>query len=181
MISDAFNRGAEIIVLDEPTAVLTLQETEELFKTLKSLTAEGKTIILITHKLREVMAISDRITVLQQGKVKGNVLVGETNEAQLAKMMVGRDVILKVDKEPLTPGNEKFKVESLICKKNSDVNALDDISFALKEGQILGVAGVEGNGQTELLEVLSGLRKANKGKVMLNEQENQVDISIYLT
>ncbi|NMA14409.1 MAG: ABC transporter ATP-binding protein [Clostridia bacterium] len=169
-------RGAEIIVLDEPTAILTLQETEELFKTLKSLTAEGKTIILITHKLREVMAISDRITVLQQGKVKGNVLVGDTNEAALAKMMVGREVILKVDKDPLTPGCEKCKVENIVCKKNAEVNAIDDICLTLKEGHILGLAGVEGNGQTELFEVLSGLEKADKGKVLINEQENQIDI-----
>ncbi|MEA1939387.1 MAG: ABC transporter ATP-binding protein [Candidatus Caldatribacteriota bacterium] len=163
-------RGAEILVMDEPTAVLTPQEVEELFGILNSLKKQGKTIIFITHKLNEVQAISDRITVMRRGKVVGVKKTSETNKEEIASMMVGRKVIFKVKKNEHNFGKNVLKVSKLNALNNKGLPALKDISFEIKEGEILGIAGVEGNGQTELVEVITGLRKAKSGKISIYER-----------
>src|SRR5216683_983922 len=149
-------RGANILILDEPTGVLTPQETKELFVVLRDLVKAGKTIIFISHKLKEVLDISDRITVMRRGRVVGHLITKETNEQEIATMMVGRAVLLRVDKKPATPGAVTFRVENLTANSDCGVPALRGISFDLRQGEILGIAGVEGNGQSELVEVLAG-------------------------
>src|SRR4029077_6966685 len=160
-------RGAKILVLDEPTGVLTPQETKELFVVLKGLVKEGKTIIFISHKLKEVLEISDRITVMRRGKVVGHLITRDTNEQEIATMMVGRAVLLRVDKKPATPGKVTFKVENLAANSDRGVPAMRVISFELRQGEILGIAGVEGNGQSELVEVLAGTRRPTGGRILL--------------
>jgi simple sugar transport system ATP-binding protein len=161
-------RGAEILILDEPTAVLVPQEVEELFEILRSLKNQGKTIIFITHKLQEVMAISDRVTVMRRGKVVDTVATDETSRQEIATMMVGRQVLFRVERKDAQPGEEVLRIEDLHALDNKQLPALRGISFTVREGEILGIAGVEGNGQTELVEVLTGLRKAEKGMVKLD-------------
>jgi len=158
-------RGAEILILDEPTAVLTPQEVDELFEILRSLKNQGKTIIFITHKLQEVMAISDMVTVMRLGKVVGSVATKDTSKSEIATMMVGREVLFRVERKQAQPGDEVLKVEDLHALDSKQLPALRGVSFSVRQGEILGIAGVEGNGQTELVEVLTGLRKAEKGKV----------------
>jgi len=158
-------RGAEILILDEPTAVLTPQETEDLFRVLKNLQKNGKTVIFITHKLNEVMAVSNNVTVMRLGKVTGRIPTSETSPRKLANMMVGREVLLRVEKSPHKPGSEILRVDSLKVKDNRGLMAVEGVSFTLHEGEILGIAGVAGNGQTELIESLAGLRKADSGSV----------------
>jgi ABC-type uncharacterized transport system ATPase subunit len=164
-------RGANILILDEPTGVLTPQETKELFVVLKGLVKEGKTIIFISHKLKEVLEISDRITVMRRGKVVGHLVTKQTNEQDIATLMVGRAVLLRVDKKPSKPGQVTFKVENLTANSDRGVQALRGISFELRQGEILGIAGVEGNGQSELVEVLAGTRRATGGKVLLGDRD----------
>lgn len=164
-------RGAGILILDEPTGVLTPQETKELFVVLKDLVKGGKTIIFISHKLREVLEISDRITVMRRGKVVGHLITKDTNEQEIATHMVGRAVLLRVDKKPAKPGPVTFKVENLTATSDRGVQALRGVSFELRQGEILGVAGVEGNGQSELVEVLAGTRRATGGRVLLGDQD----------
>ncbi|SES77729.1 ABC transporter ATP-binding protein [Anaerobranca gottschalkii] len=164
-------RGAELLIFDEPTAVLTPQEIEELFEIFRTLKKQGKTIIFITHKLKEVKAISDRITVLRQGKTIGTVNTDEVNENDIAKMMVGREVLLRVEKKEGNPGDVILEVEDLCANDNRGLPALKNISFSIRKGEILGFAGVEGNGQSELVEVLTGLRKATKGKITYKGQD----------
>lgn len=164
-ILKALYRGADILILDEPTAVLTPQEIEELGVILRKLGAQGKSIILITHKLKEVMAMSDRVTVIRRGKVIETLENKNTNTDELAELMVGRKVKLVVDKEDREPGNVILKVEDLGCLDNRGLPALKGVSFEVKAGEIFAVAGVDGNGQTELVEVLTGLRKATKGHI----------------
>jgi simple sugar transport system ATP-binding protein len=154
-------RGAEILVMDEPTAVLTPQEVEELFEILRSLKKQSKTIIFITHKLNEVKALSDRVTVNTK----------DTNQEEIASMMVGRKVIFDIEKNPLNIGKIALKVEKLKALNNKGLPAVKNISFEIKEGEILGFAGVEGNGQTELVEVITGLRQASGGKIFLYEKD----------
>ncbi len=161
-------RGAEILILDEPTAVLVPQEVEELFEILRSLKDQGKTIIFITHKLQEVMAISDRVTVMRRGKVVDTVSTNETSRQEIATMMIGRQVLFRVERKEAHPGEEVLRVEDLHALDNKRLPALRGISFSVREGEILGIAGVEGNGQTELVEALTGLRKAEKGVVKLD-------------
>jgi ABC-type uncharacterized transport system ATPase subunit len=163
-------RGAEIMILDEPTAVLTPQEVDELFEILRALKEQGKTIIFITHKLREVMAVSDTVTVMRRGKVVGTVATKNTTRQEIATMMVGRQVLFRVEHTPAAPGEIVLEVKDLSALNNKNLPALRDISFSVREGEILGIAGVEGNGQTELAEVLTGLRKAQSGTVELNGQ-----------
>jgi len=163
-------RGAEILVMDEPTAVLTPQEVEELFEILRSLKKQGKTVIFITHKLNEVKALSDRVTVMRRGKVVGVKDTKDTNQEEIASMMVGRKVIFEIQKNPLNIGKEALKVENLKAFNNKGLPAVNNISFEIKEGEILGFAGVEGNGQTELVEVITGLRSASSGKILLYDQ-----------
>jgi general nucleoside transport system ATP-binding protein len=164
-------RGARILILDEPTGVLTPQESTELFRVLRDLVKSGKTIIFISHKLKEVLAISDRITVMRRGKVVGHLITKETNESEIARLMVGRDVLLRVDKTPAKPGPVALRVEHLSATSDQGVLALRDVSLELHQGEILGIAGVEGNGQSELVETLAGTRRPVAGHVFLADRE----------
>ncbi len=164
-------RGADILILDEPTAVLTPQESNELFDILRALKAQGKTIILITHKLQEVMKISDEVTVMRRGKVVGNVATAHTSKSELATMMVGREVLFRVKRNPAHPGEDVLRIQELHAKNNKHLPCLRGISLNVKAGEILGLAGVEGNGQTELVEVLTGLRKAEQGHIYVEYRD----------
>ena len=165
-------READILIFDEPTAVLTPQEADELFKVIRSLVAQGKSVIFITHKLKEVLAIADRITVLRAGRVVGSTTPAETSEARLAKMMVGREVILTVDKKPAQPGEVVLGVQHLRVRDDRGSLAVRDVSLQVQAGEVLGVAGVQGNGQTELVEALTGLRKVESGRVTILGQDS---------
>ena len=164
-------RGAEILILDEPTAVLTPQETEELFSVLKRLKENGKTIIFISHKLNEVMEISDRITVMRQGKVTGVLNKNETDVREIARLMVGREVVFTVQKPPAKSSDVVLRVENLWVKDYRKLDMVKGISFEIRKGEIYGIAGVAGNGQSELVEALTGLRKPEKGKVILGGED----------
>ena len=153
----ALYRRAELLILDEPTAVLTPQEVEEFFAILRRMRGQGKTVIIITHKLSEVLAISDHVTVMRDGRVVGHVRTSETTAAELARLMVGRDVLLRVAKPPAQPGATVLAVRDLSIAARDGTKRLDQVSFDVRAGEIVGVAGVEGNGQTELIEVLAGL------------------------
>lgn len=161
-------RGAEILILDEPTAVLTPQEAEELFEILRRLKKSGKTIIFISHKLNEVMEISDNVTVMRLGKVTGRLKTSETNPKEIARLMVGRDVVLRVEKENKEPGDVVFEVKDLWVKDNRGLDAVKGVSLKVRRGEIVGIAGVAGNGQTELVEAITGLRKVEKGKIIFD-------------
>jgi simple sugar transport system ATP-binding protein len=160
-------RKADILIFDEPTAVLTPQEAEEFFKVVHALVQQGKSVIFITHKLKEVLAIADRITVLQNGRVVGTTTPAQSTEASLASMMVGRAVFLTVDKKPAKPGEVILDVASLHVMDDRHLEAVKGVSFQVRAGEILGVAGVQGNGQKELVEALTGLRSYEVGKVDL--------------
>jgi len=164
-------RKAEVLILDEPTAVLTPQEVEDLFRIMRDLTTKGVSIIFITHKLKEVLAIADRITVMRGGRVVGTTTPAETNEAQLAAMMVGREVILKVEKGPARPGETVLEVRDLSVTDQRGLLAVRGVSFEVRAGEVLGIAGVQGNGQTELVEALTGLRPVHGGQVFISGQE----------
>jgi simple sugar transport system ATP-binding protein len=153
----ALYRRAELLILDEPTAVLTPQEVDEFFAILRRMRSQGKTVIIITHKLSEVLAISDDVTVMRDGRVVGRVKTGRTNAAELAKLMVGRDVLLRVEKKPAHPSGVLLSVRDLSVSGLDRSPRLDRVSFEVRAGEIVGVAGVEGNGQTELIEALAGL------------------------
>ena len=161
-------RNVDVLILDEPTAVLTPIEVEELFAVLRKLKEQGKTIIFISHKLNEVMEITDRVTVIRRGQVIGTVKTSEATPQLLAKMMVGRDVVLRIEKPPKEPGKTIMQVENLWVKGDRGEDAVKGLSFEVRAGEIFGIAGVEGNGQTELIEAITGLRKPEKGKVELN-------------
>jgi len=163
-ILKALYREAELLILDEPTAVLTPGEVDELFKVLKTLTEFGLSIIFISHKLEEVMAICDRITVLRDGRVVDTVDKENTTSSQLARMMVGREVFLKFDKPEITPGETVLKVENISALDNRGLPSVKNVSFDIRRGEILGVAGVDGNGQPEMAEVLAGMRKCTGGR-----------------
>lgn len=160
-------RAADILIMDEPTGVLTPQETFELFGVLRGLVVRGKTIIFITHKLREVLELTDRITVLRRGKNAGELITRETNQAEIARMMVGREVLLRVNKTPAHPGPVVLHVEDVYAKSDRGLDVLRGVSFDVRAGEILGIAGVEGNGQSELVETLTGMRKITSGKITL--------------
>jgi simple sugar transport system ATP-binding protein len=164
-------RGAQLLILDEPTAVLTPQETESLFVILKKLKEQGKTIIFITHKLSEVMEISDRVTVMRHGKVVGVVRTEETNTEELATLMVGRKVLLDVDRGTSTSGRPVLEVSDVHAPGPTKTPGLRGISFNVCSGEILGIAGVQGNGQTELVEVITGLRKPSSGYLKLLDND----------
>jgi simple sugar transport system ATP-binding protein len=167
-ILKALYRGAEILILDEPTSVLTPLETQELFKILKSLARDGATIIFISHKLDEVMEISDRITVLRDGKVVAKRETSATNKRELAQLMVGREVIFRLEKPELELGKPLLEVKNVSALGERGLPALKKVSLSVHEGEILGVAGVAGNGQRELLEVISGIRKATEGEIIID-------------
>ncbi len=169
-ILKALYRGAEILIMDEPTAVLTPQEVEDLFAVFEELTEQGKTIIFITHKLGEAMEAADQITVLRDGENVGSVDVDEADRESLAKMMVGREVLMEVEKPPISPGDPILTVSDLTVENDRGVKAVTDLTLTVREGEILGIAGVDGNGQTELVEGISGLRSAESGNVRLGEQ-----------
>jgi simple sugar transport system ATP-binding protein len=166
-ILKALYRGAEILILDEPTGVLTPQEVDELFKILRSLQQEGKTIVLITHKLNEIMDLTSDVTVMRQGEVVGHKKTQSTNKEELAEMMVGRNVLLRINKSQSKKGDVIFRVNNLQVKDDLDVMRVKNVNFEIHEGEILGLAGVTGNGQTELLEALSGIRKIESGEIQL--------------
>ena len=170
-ILKALYREAELLILDEPTAVLTPGEVEDLFKILKALVDDGLSIIFITHKLEEVMAACDRVTVLRDGEVVNTVDIADTDQTDLAKMMVGREVFLKMDKPDLEPGEVVLSVESLSAKDDRDLPAVENVSFEVRRNEILGIAGVDGNGQTELAQVITGLRQATGGKFLVLGKE----------
>lgn len=160
-------READILILDEPTAVLTPQEVDELFTIMRSLVASGKSIIFITHKLREVLTFADRITVIRGGKVVGTTTPKEADQKQLASMMVGREVSLEVDKNPANIKDRILEVENLVVLDDLNYPAVKNVSFNVHSGEILGVAGVQGNGQTELVKVITGLSHPVEGKISL--------------
>ena len=164
-------RGAEIFILDEPTGVLTPQEVDELFKILRSLKEEGKTIVLITHKLNEIMDLTSEVSVMRQGEVVGHTKTTDTNKEKLAEMMVGRSVLLRLNKAEAKLGDVVFKVENLTVKDDLDVTRVKNVNFEIHSGEILGLAGVTGNGQTELLEALSGIRNVESGAIYLNDEK----------
>ena len=166
-------REVDIVIFDEPTAVLTPQEIESFFKTMRRMKEHGKTLILITHKLREVMEVSDSVVVIKDGQVVGDMPTEKTNEVELARLMVGRDVLLKVDKEykSLRQKPEVYEVRNLSTENDEGVEVVKNVSFTIRKGEILGVAGVEGNGQSELLKLLTGLMRATNGNVTLHGKD----------
>jgi ABC-type uncharacterized transport system ATPase subunit len=169
-ILKALYRQAEILILDEPTGVLTPSEADQLFRILRRLREEGKTIILITHKLREIMDITDTVSVMRRGEMTATVKTSETNPQELAELMVGRKVLLRVDKAPAQPKDMVLKIENLRVIDDAGVERVKGINLNLRAGEVLGIAGVAGNGQSELLEVLGGYQTAS-GKITMNGQE----------
>ncbi|MEL6437039.1 MAG: ABC transporter ATP-binding protein [Pseudomonadota bacterium] len=167
-ILKALYRGAEILILDEPTGVLTPAEADHLFRILRQLKDQGKTVVLITHKLREIMAVTDNVSVMRQGTMVATRKTSETTVEELAELMVGRRVLLSVDKQPANPGDVKLLVESLSVKDGRGVTMVDDVSLQVRAGEIVGVAGVAGNGQSQLIEAIAGIRKAEAGRVLLD-------------
>ncbi len=170
-IIKALYRQAEILILDEPTAVLTPQETDDLFEVIRALAAQGKSIIFISHKLKEVRAIADRVTVLRAGRVVGTCRPDAVSEAELAEMMVGRKVVLTVPKSAAHPQDEVLRVEGLRVRDVRGSEVVRGVSLAVRAGEIVGIAGVQGNGQTELVEALSGLRAIEAGRVYIAGHE----------
>ncbi|MBL8838838.1 MAG: ABC transporter ATP-binding protein [Alphaproteobacteria bacterium] len=170
-ILKALYRGAQILILDEPTAVLTPQEADHLFRILRLWRDQGRTVILITHKLREVMAITDRVTVMRRGEVVDTVDTASTSREQLAEMMVGRRVILRVQKAPAKPGKDVLRVEHLDVVDGRGVRRVKDASFAVRAGEIVGIAGVSGNGQSELLAAIAGLLQPSAGRIVYHDRD----------
>ncbi|SOC41155.1 nucleoside ABC transporter ATP-binding protein [Rhizobium subbaraonis] len=166
-ILKALYRKADILILDEPTGVLTPAEADHLFRILEQLKAQGKTIILITHKLREIMAITDEVSVMRRGEMVATRETAKTSVEELAELMVGRRVLLRVEKGEAHPGDVKLSVKNLTVRDSRGVTMVDDVSFELRAGEIVGIAGVAGNGQSELLEAISGIRRAVSGNVHL--------------
>ncbi len=167
-ILKALYRGAEILILDEPTAVLTPQEIIELIQIIKNLTKEGKSIILISHKLKEIKEAADFCMIIRRGKHIDTVVVSETTEEELASKMVGREVSFVVDKKDKKAGDEIFSIKDLVVKDNRNIITVDKLNLSVKKGEILGLAGIDGNGQTELLEAITGLRKIESGEIKIN-------------
>lgn len=165
-------RDNEILIFDEPTAVLTPQEIEELMKIMKNLAKEGKSILFITHKLNEIMAVADRCTILRKGKYIGTVDIKDTTKEELSKMMVGRNVSFKVDKQPAKPGETVLKIENMtVPSKMHKNNAVKNVSFNVRRGEIVCIAGIDGNGQTEFVHALTGLEKMTEGKILFDGKD----------
>ena len=161
-------RGADILILDEPTAVLTPQETQKLFNVLRKMREDGKSIIIITHKLHEVLSLSDKVAVLRKGEYVGTVETAKTNESELTEMMVGKKVSLNIDRSEPQNTAERLVVKNLNCVDREGVKVLNDVSFTAYSGEILGIAGIAGSGQRELLEAIAGLQKVNEGEIIYN-------------
>lgn len=164
-------RGADILIFDEPTAVLTPQEITEFIKIIKNLAAEGKSIILITHKLKEIKASANRVAVIRHGQSIGTVNVAEANDEELAEMMVGRHVNFKLQKKQAALGKDVLQVKDLHVKEDRGAEAVKGLSFEVRQGEILGIAGIDGNGQDELVEALTGLRKVESGKIIIKDKD----------
>ncbi|MBQ7172621.1 MAG: ABC transporter ATP-binding protein [Clostridia bacterium] len=172
-------RGADILILDEPTAVLTPQEIRKLFDVLRAMRADGKSIIIITHKLNEVMEISDRVAVLRKGKHIATVNTTETNEQELTEMMVGKKVTLNIDRSLVENPQDRLLVMDLNCTDLEGVKVLDHVSFTARSGEILGIAGIAGSGQRELLEAIAGLQKLDSGEIIFNRPKKNLPVSFY--
>jgi ABC-type uncharacterized transport system ATPase subunit len=170
-ILKALYRGAEVLILDEPTAVLTPQEAEELFEVIRSLKAQGTSIVFISHKLNEVLEIADRITVLRRGKTVDTVPREGASEEGLARMMVGRDVLLRVEKKPSEPGEPLLAVEDLVVHDVRGLEAVRGVSFEVRAGEVVGIAGVDGNGQSELIDAITGLAKPLSGRILVGGRD----------
>ncbi|MFO1071240.1 MAG: ABC transporter ATP-binding protein [Geminicoccaceae bacterium] len=166
-ILKALFRGAHILILDEPTGVLTPQEADHLFRILRSLRAQGRTILLITHKLREIMAVTDQVSVMRQGSMVAHRRTAETSKEELAELMVGRKVLLRVEKRPARPREPILEVQRLEVADEQGVRRVKDVSFAVRAGEIVGIAGVAGNGQSELLEAIAGIRPVRRGEILI--------------
>ncbi len=169
-------RGANILILDEPTAVLTPQETEKLFHVMRNMKEDGKAIVIITHKMHEVEAISDRVAVLRKGQYIGDMMTKDTNAAEMTNMMVGRTVSLNIKREKPVDPKPRIKVEHLTVKSEEGIVKLDDVSFTANSGEILGIAGISGCGQKELLEAIAGLQKAENGSVTFISDEKATEL-----
>jgi len=167
-ILKALYRGADTLILDEPTGVLTPEEADDLFRVLRTLRDQGKTVILITHKLREIMAITDFVSVMRQGQMVATMPTAETSPEKLAEAMVGRRVLLRVEKGPAHPGKPLLEVKNLVVADDLGVERVKGVNFAVRAGEIVGIAGVAGNGQSELLESIAGMRDQKRGDVVLN-------------
>ena len=165
-------RGAEILILDEPTAVLTPQETEKLFAVLRRMREDGKSIVIITHKLNEVLSLSDRVTVLHKGKNAGTVNTAETNEAQLTEMMVGQKVVLNIERKMPENPEDRLVVKGVSCLSRDGVQLLDRVTFTARAGEILGIAGIAGSGQRELLEAIAGLQPVTGGEILYEDPKS---------
>ena len=170
-ILKAFYRGVDVLILDEPTSVLTPKEVEDFFQSLRLMVKKGITIIIITHKLKEVIGVSDRVTVIRHGKIVSTLETNSTNKEELATLMVGRKLLFRLNKPSLEKGNVVLKVENLEALNDKGLPALTGVSFSVHEREIFGIAGVAGNGQTELGKIINGLHKATKGKVFINERD----------
>jgi ABC-type uncharacterized transport system ATPase subunit len=170
-ILKALYRGADILILDEPTSVLTPQEVDQLFRILRALRDQGKTIVLITHKLREIMDLTDFVTVMRQGEVVADLVTRDTTKEELAERMVGRAVLLRVDKAAAAAGEVALEVDRLCVSDSRGIQRVKDVSFQVRAGEIVGIAGVAGNGQSELLEALAGLRVHDSGRLLLKGGE----------
>jgi len=170
-ILKALFRDVKLLILDEPTSVLTPAETERLFRALKRMSAEGLTVIFITHKLKEALEVTDRITVLRKGKDVGTLVTSKTNERELARLMVGREVEVAIEKKKTSATNELLKLENVYAKNDRGLPALKGVNLSVREGEILGLAGVSGNGQRELEEVIVGTRKVERGRLIFNGED----------
>lgn len=168
-------RGADILILDEPTAVLTPQETEKLFAVLKRMRSDGKSIIIITHKMHEVLSVSDRVAILRRGEYIDTVITKETNEAKLTEMMVGKKVSLNIDRTEPENTADRLMIKGLDLYSEDGIKVLDDISFTAKSGEILGIAGIAGSGQRELLEAIAGLQRVHSGEIIYNNPKTGAD------
>ncbi|MBR5113579.1 MAG: ABC transporter ATP-binding protein [Clostridia bacterium] len=167
-------RGANILILDEPTAVLTPQETDKLFAVLRKMKEDGKAIVIITHKLHEVLAISDKVSVLRKGEYIGTVMTAETDESQLTEMMVGKKISLNIDREEPENAQDRLEVKGIDYENIDGVKILDDVSFTARSGEILGIAGISGSGQKELLESIAGLRKLDGGEIIYHNPKTGI-------
>lgn len=171
-------RGADILILDEPTAVLTPQETEKLFSVLRRMRDDGKSILIITHKLHEVLSVSDRVTILRKGEYIGTVETSQTNETQLTEMMVGKKISLNIERTEAKNVCDRLAVSHLNCINHDGVKILDDITFTARSGEILGIAGIAGSGQRELLEAIAGLQRLNEGEIIYFDPQNRETVNL---